>query len=177
MERSAVALPPATPDRLPCGQRPRPGIRPSSSVCLPAVPSAPFPRPRRRRVRPPPLSIVGPPRDHHRHPAEERRDRCPQTPPLRPGQTMAWPGHPLRQTRHHLPRCRRPQRLHHLVTSIGSTRRSDRVRTRPLAPFHGVRVPGSLTDPQYQAGECSRISRTPRPRRRRRRARNVTLSA
>jgi hypothetical protein len=56
-------------------------------------------------------------------------------------------------------------------------RRSDRVRTRPLAPSHGVRVPGSPTDPQYQAGECSRISRTPRPRRRRRRVRNVTLSA
>jgi hypothetical protein len=29
----------------------------------------------------------------------------------------------------------------------------------------------------HQSGECSRISRTPRPRRRRRRARNVTLSA
>jgi hypothetical protein len=38
-------------------------------------------------------------------------------------------------------------------------------------------MPRLSNGPQYQAGERSRISRTPRPRRRRRRVRNVTLSA
>jgi transposase len=34
--------------------------------------------------------------------------------PIQLRQTMARPGHPLRQTRHHLPRRRRPPRHHHL---------------------------------------------------------------
>lgn len=37
---------------------------------------------------------------------------------LRPGQVVAGLGHPLRQARHHLPRRRRPLRMHHLDTHI-----------------------------------------------------------
>jgi transposase len=81
-------------------------------------------------------------RNHGRDPSKERPDRGPQETRaqrratsgagrrslqgkqrcrtlLRPGQAVEGPGHPIRQARHHLPRRRRPVRVHHRDPHIG----------------------------------------------------------
>lgn len=55
---------------------------------------------------------------------------------------MASPCHPLRQTRHHLPRSRHPQRHPHLAPHIKETRPSSRWRPWPDCPRrHGTNPP------------------------------------
>ena len=166
-EPSEVVMPPLPRFFLSSGLKTHPDLEAQTSIATPSeVPGCPVAR-RHRRAKPSSPTRLLPVRRRRHRP----RQLCSCTngvawPPattnslsptaLPPSSAPASPGHVYWETR---------------------PRRSDRVRTRPLAPSHGVRVPGSLTDPQYQAGECSRISRTPRPRRRRRRIRNVTLSA